>query len=163
MVDHYGGLTGTLGAVTFAAAEPVMTMATEAQDVAIAKQVRADDDISPAVRALARATDAGDRVRRLQEIGFTQKSLASMAGASERSVRNWRTTGTISVAFDERLRDVADIVLLLDGSLTPRGIVQWFNARLRYLGGQRPADVIHGGDIELVREAARAFVEGSYL
>ena len=131
--------------------------------MAIAKQTRAGDDISPVVRALARATDASDRVRRLQEIGFTQKSLAWMAGASERSVRNWRTTGAISVVFDERLREVADIVLLLDGSLTPRGIAQWFNARLRYLGGRRPADVIHGGDIELVREAARAFVEGSYL
>lgn len=83
-------------------------------------------------------------------------------------MRNWRTTGTISVAFDERLRDVADIadivlVLVLDGSLTPRGIVQWFNARLRYLSGQRPADLIHVGDIEPVRVAARAFVEGIYL
>lgn len=126
----------------------------------IANQSRVGKDISPAVRALARAVDAGDRVHRLEDIGFTQKSLAWMAGASERSVRNWRTTGTISVAFDERLRDVADIVLVLDGSLTPRGIVQWFNARLRYLSGQRPADLIHGGDIEHVREAAEAFAEG---
>ena len=81
-------------------------------------------------------------------------------------MRNWRTTGTISVAFDERLRDVADIadiVLVLDGSLTPRGVVQWFNARLRYLSGQRPAYLIHVGDIEPVRVAARAFVEGIYL
>jgi hypothetical protein len=131
--------------------------------MAIANQSRVGKDISPAVRALARAVDAGDRVRRLEDIGFTQKSLAWMAGASERSVRNWRTTGSISVAFDERLRDVAEIVLVLDGSLTPRGIVQWFNARLRYLSGQRPADVIHGGDIEHVREAAEAFAEGSYL
>jgi hypothetical protein len=139
-----------------------MKAAAEAQHVTIAKQTRADD-VSSVVHALARAVDAGDRVRRLEEIGFTQKSLAWMAGASERSVRNWRTTGMISVAFDERLRDVADIVLTLDGTLTPRGTVQWFNARLRYLGDQRPTDLLHVGDIERVREAAEAFVEGSYL
>ena len=155
-------LTGAMDEVAYAAARAATKAVAEAQQVTIAKQARADD-VSPVVHALARAADAGDRVRRLEDIGFTQRSLARMTGASERSVRNWRTTGTISVAFDERLRDIADIVLILDGTLTPRGIVQWFNARLRYLGNQRPADLLHGRDIEPVREAARAFVEGSYL
>lgn len=118
---------------------------------------------SPPVRALIRAADAADRVRRLTDIGFTQKALAQMVGASDRSVRNWRTTGSISPLYDDRLRDLADLVALLDGTLTPRGIVQWFGARLRYLGGERPADMLHAGRRDRVREAAEAFVAGSYL
>jgi hypothetical protein len=121
------------------------------------------EQFSAGVRAVLRATDAGDRVRRLEELGFTQKALAWMVHANERSVRNWRTTGRISPLYDARLRDLAALVAELDGSLSPRGIVPWFNASLRYLGDERPADLLHIGEIERVTEAARAFAAGSYL
>jgi hypothetical protein len=71
--------------------------------------------------------------------------------------------GRIWPLYDARLRDLAALVAELDGSLDPRGIVQWFNASLRYLGGLRPADLLHVGEIERVTEAAQAFAAGSYL
>jgi len=47
--------------------------------------------------------------------------------------------------------------------MTPRGITQWFSARNRRLGGQRPADLIARGGTEAVRQAAASFVEGAYV
>ncbi len=115
------------------------------------------------MRDLARAVEAGAVVRALEQIGFTQRTLAWVTGASERSVRNWRTTSAIRPGFDDRLRDIREIALLLDGSLAPRGVVQWFTARNRVLGGQRPADVLRNGDIEAARKAAISFVDGGYV
>ena len=112
---------------------------------------------------LARAVEAGAVVRALEKVGFTQKSLAWATGANERSVRNWRTTSAILPRYDERLREVREIALLLDETLTPRGITQWFNARSRLLGGQRPIDLIRAGDIDAVRRAASSFLEGGYV
>ncbi len=114
-------------------------------------------------RDLARAVEAGAVVRALEKLGFTQKTLAWATGANERSVRNWRTTSAIRSGFDERLREVRELVLILDETLTPRGITQWFTARNRLLGGQRPVDLLHTGDVEAVRRAAVSFVEGSYV
>ena len=117
----------------------------------------------PEMRELARAVEAGSVVRALERIGLTQKTLAWATGASERSVRNWRTTSAIRPEFDERLRDVREVVLLLEDTLTPRGIAQWFTARNRLLSGRRPVDALHAGDIEAVRQAAVSFAEGGYV
>ena len=89
-------------------------------------------------RDLARAVEAGAVVRALERVGFTQTTLAWATGANERSVRNWRTTSAIRPKFDERLREVQEIAHLLEDTLTPHGIAQWFTARNRLLGGRRP-------------------------
>lgn len=115
------------------------------------------------MRELARAVEAGAVVRALESLGFTQKTLAWAIGANERSVRNWRTTSAIRPAFDERLRDVREIALLLEGTLSPRGIAQWFTARNRQLSTRRPVDALHDGDVDAVRHAAVSFVEGGYV
>lgn len=119
--------------------------------------------LSPATRDLERAVEAGSVVRALERVGLTQRMLAWATGASERSVRNWRSTSAIRPRYDERLREIRDIVLLLDETLTPRGIAQWFGARNRLLSGRKPIDVLHDGDFETVRAAAASFVEGAYL
>lgn len=112
---------------------------------------------------LARAVEAGAVVRALEQVGFTQRTLAWVTGASERSVRNWRTTSAIRPGFDERLRDVREIALDLEDSLTPRGIVQWFSVRNRLLGGRRPVDALREGDVDSVHKAAHSYVEGGYV
>jgi len=118
---------------------------------------------SSELRELARAVEAGAVVRALERIGLTQKTLAWATGANERSVRNWRTTSAIRPEFDERLRDVREVALLLEDTLTPRGIAQWFTARNRLLSGRRPVDALHDGDTEAVRQAAVSFAEGGYV
>lgn len=115
------------------------------------------------MRDLARAVEVGAVVRALEAMGFTQKTLAWATGANERSVRNWRTTSAIRPEFDERLRDVREVALLLEDTLTPRGIAQWFTARNRILSGRRPVDALHQGDTEAVRQAAVSFAEGGYV
>lgn len=115
------------------------------------------------LRELARAVEAGAVVRALEKVGFTQKTLAWATGANERSVRNWRTTSAIRPEFDVRLRDVREIALLLEDTLTARGIAQWFTARSRLLGGRRPVDALRDGEVDVVRQAANSFVEGGYV
>jgi hypothetical protein len=118
---------------------------------------------SSELRELARAVEAGAVVRALEKIGLTQKTLAWATGANERSVRNWRTTSAIRPEFDERLRDVREVALLLEDTLTPRGIAQWFTARNRLLSGRRPVDALRECDTEAVRQAAVSFAEGGYV
>lgn len=115
------------------------------------------------MRDLGRAVEAAAVVRALEGLGFTQKTLAWVTRANERSVRNWRTTSAIRSTFDERLRDVREIALSLEGSLTPRGVVQWFSARNRILDGRRPVDALREGDVEAVQRAAASYVEGGYV
>jgi hypothetical protein len=118
---------------------------------------------SSEMRDLGRAVEAGAVVLALERLGFTQRTLAWVTGASERSVRNWRMTSAIRPRFAERIWDVREIALLLDGSLSPRGVVQWFTARNRVLDGQRPVDVLRSGGIDPVRKAAGSFVDGGYV
>ncbi|MBA3878064.1 MAG: DUF2384 domain-containing protein [Anaerolinea sp.] len=112
---------------------------------------------------LRRAVAANDIVRALEAVGFTQKQIAAATGATDRSVRNWSATGAIRAAYDERIRELSEISMLLSETMTARGITQWFSARNRLLGGQRPIDLIARDDAEAVRRAAASFVEGAYV
>ena len=114
-------------------------------------------------RDLRRAVAANDIVRALAGVGFTQKQIANAAGATDRSVRNWAATGAIRPIFDDRLRELSEISLLLSDSLTPRGVTQWLNGRNRLLENQKPIDLIAKGDADLVRRAVEAFLEGVYV
>jgi hypothetical protein len=116
-----------------------------------------------AVKSLDRAVEAGEVVLRLRDYGLTQASIAKATGATVRSVRNWQETSAIRPQNDERLRELREIVLLLRGTLTPRGVGQWLNARNRLLGGRRPLDVLSERQAKLVRDAANAYVEGAYV
>jgi hypothetical protein len=53
--------------------------------------------------------------------------------------------------------------LVLQDSLTPRGVAQWHRARNRMLGGRRPIELTHEGDLARVKDAAQAFVDGVYV
>jgi hypothetical protein len=58
---------------------------------------------------------------------------------------------------------IIEAVRLLADSLTPWAVAQWFEKENRYLDGRRPADLLTAGQHDRVLEAARAFVEGTYL
>jgi hypothetical protein len=113
--------------------------------------------------ALDRAVEVRDVVNALAGIRLTQADLARATGASERSVRNWKRTSAIRPEYEERLQDVRDIALILQDSLTPRGVGQWFRARNRMVGGRRPVELIREGELAKVKEAAQAFVDGAYV
>ena len=58
---------------------------------------------------------------------------------------------------------VIETVNLLLDSLSPGGVADWFAAKNRYLGGERPIDLLSANQHDRVLEAARAFIEGTYL
>ncbi len=113
--------------------------------------------------ALGRAIEVKDVVEALSEFKVSQADLATATGASERSVRNWKKTSAIRPEYEERLRDVQEVALILQDSLTPRGVGQWLRARNRMLGGRRPLEMIAKGKVKEVIRAAQAFVDGAYV
>jgi len=119
--------------------------------------------LSNPFRDLRRAVAANDIVRALTRIGFTQKQIAKATGATDRSVRNWAATGAIRPTYDERIRELSEISLLLSDTLSPRGVTQWLSARNVLLDDQRPIDLISKGQGARVRAAADAYLEGSYV
>jgi IS5 family transposase len=60
-----------------------------------------------------------------------------------------------------RLAELREIAMLLSDSLTPRGVGQWLHAKNRLLGGHRAIDLLADGNVDEVRLAARAFIEGA--
>ncbi len=113
--------------------------------------------------ALGRAVEVKDVVEALSEFKLSQADLATATGASERSVRNWKKTSAIRPEYEERLRGVQEVGLILEESLTPRGVGQWLRARNRMLQGKRPLDMISKGKVDQVIKAAQAFVDGAYV
>jgi Protein of unknown function (DUF2384) len=112
---------------------------------------------------LQRAVEAADVVHALRELGLTQAAIGLATGASPRSVRNWQRTSAIRARTEDRLRDLREIALLLQETLTRRGVGQWLRARNRLLGGRRPLEALAAGETEAVRESAAAYVEGAYV
>lgn len=111
---------------------------------------------------LERAVEASEIVSALKAYGVTQADVAATVGVSDRAVRGWRES-TIRPERYDRLTELRDLVLLLAESLTPRGVNQWLHARNRLLEGRRPLDLIREGELASVREAAEAFIDGSYV
>jgi hypothetical protein len=112
---------------------------------------------------LERAVEAADVVHALRQFGLTQASIALATQASPRSVRNWQRTSAIRPQAEDRLRDLREIALLLQETLTRRGVGQWLRARNRLLRGRRPLEALAAGETRAVREAAAAYVEGAYV
>ena len=103
---------------------------------------------------------ANDIVDALEKIGYTQKEIAKAAGASDRSVRNWAATGAIRPQFNDRIRELFQMSLLLSDSLTWRGVTQWMSARNRLLDDQRPIDLIAHDETGTRPRRGRGFPRG---
>lgn len=114
-------------------------------------------------RAIGRAVEADEILRALQGYGLTQADIAAAVGVTDRAVRDWLQTKPLRHQNEKRLHDLRQVVLLLDDSLSRRGVGQWFRARNRSLDGRRPLDVLAEGDFEAVHRAATAFADGAYV
>ena len=93
---------------------------------------------------------------------MTQAEVGSVTGVSDRAVRGWAHSAVRPERYD-RLAELRDLVVLLSDSLTARGVGQWLHARNRLLAGARPLDALAEGRFTAVRQAAQAFVDGSYV
>jgi transcriptional regulator with XRE-family HTH domain len=109
------------------------------------------------------AIEVSHVVHGLRQFGLTQAEIGVATGAKVRAVRNWERTSATRRRTEDRLHDLREVVLTLQRTLTPRGVGQWLRARNRVLQGRRPLEALAAGDVEAVREAAEAFVEGSYV
>lgn len=109
--------------------------------------------------------DASESVRYLRrQAGLTEVDLADGTGASPRTVRRWAQEHTQPQArYQRHIDDLRTIVQLLEDSLTAKGMRQWLRSRNRYLGGQRPIDLLRENQFDRVQEAAEAFREGYYV
>lgn len=112
---------------------------------------------------LERAIEANEIIVALRTYGFTQADIASAIGVTDRAVRDWAHEKPLRRGNEDRLQAIRQIVLLLDDSLSKRGVGQWFRAHNRLLGGRRPLDVLGEGDYEPVRQAAASFADGAYV
>jgi transcriptional regulator with XRE-family HTH domain len=115
------------------------------------------------VSALDRAVEVRDVVETLRALGLTQESIAQASGVSVKSVQNWVRTSAIRPTHEDRLRVLREIAIILQDTLTARGVGQWFRAPNRLLKGRRPIEDLAAGHVEAVRNAARAYIEGSYV
>jgi transcriptional regulator with XRE-family HTH domain len=111
---------------------------------------------------LDRAVEAPEIVHALRSYGVTQAEVGSVTGVSDRAVRGWARSAIRPERYD-RLAELRDLVVLLSDSLTERGVGQWLHARNRLLAGARPLEALIEGRSTEVRQAAQAFVDGSYV
>lgn len=111
---------------------------------------------------LDRAVEAPEIVQALRSYGVTQAEVGSVTGVSDRAVRGWARSAIRPERYD-KLAELRDLVVLLSDSLTARGVGQWLHARNRLLGGARPIEALIEGRDQDVRQAAQAFVDGSYV
>lgn len=111
---------------------------------------------------LERAVEATEIVHALRAYGVTQSEVGAVTGVSDRAVRGWARSAVRPQRYD-RLAELRDLVVLLSDSLTERGVGQWLHARNRLLDGARPIEALAEGRFEEVRDAAQAFVDGSYV
>jgi hypothetical protein len=109
------------------------------------------------------AVETKDIVDALLKQGLTQQTIAAATGASDRSVRNWLKHSGILGIYEERLRELQEVVQVLADVMTPKGVDQWLRAKHRLLGGERAADALAAGRAAAVLDAARAYAEGVYL
>jgi Protein of unknown function (DUF2384) len=111
---------------------------------------------------LNRAVEAPEIVSALRPYGVTQADIAAVTGVSDRAVRGWGESAIRPERYD-RLAELRDIALILEDSLSPRGVGQWLHARNRLLAGGRPLELLRDGRAAEVRTAAQAFIDGAYV
>lgn len=97
-----------------------------------------------------------------RELRFTQREIADLLGADERTVRRLLSDPGIrpQQRHARRLDDIRDLVSLLQDSLPGEQTGRWLRARNRMLRGERPIELIAADDYARVRDAAEAFVDG---
>jgi len=113
---------------------------------------------------LKRAVEASDLVVAFKDYGVSQADLATVAEVDPKTVYAWKAKSARPRATAyTRLDGLRDVVSVLSDSLTSRGVGQWLHAQNRSLDGKRPLDVLRDGNQQAVLDAARSFIDGSYV
>ena len=101
----------------------------------------------------------------VDEYKFTEKEVAEMISVSVYELKEFRTLGTLLTGETrERLIRIRDIIIVqLHQFLSHQGINEWFHAKLRYLKGRTPLELLQEDNSSLVYEAASAYADGAYL
>lgn len=119
----------------------------------------------PALQQLHDAVDPRQKVDALTNFGLSEQDLADAAGAHRRTVRRWKSAeaGNDPTHHARQIDDLRTVVARLasSGAMTDRAVVFWMRSRNRWLGDQRPLNVLSSGeeiDFERVKAAADLFV-----
>lgn len=90
-------------------------------------------------------------VRDVRDAALTASEIADIVGVDERQVYNWASgTSRPKRGNRDRLLDVYYIVSQLREVYTPEGVEIWLHGRNRGLEGQKPIDLLLGGDFQPV-------------
>lgn len=111
---------------------------------------------------LQQTLDPRRAVTLLAELGMTDSDIATAVGATDRTVRRWRSADGTSVRrYWRQIDDLRALVGLMrdEGTLPDANIVYWLRARNRHLADQRPLDRLREGGFEDVRAAALALLQ----
>jgi hypothetical protein len=84
--------------------------------------------------------------------------LARLLDVSERTIGSWRRGGRIR-SKKERAVLVAKLLMYLRASMTPTGLMMWFEAPIDHFGGRTPIEILDSGD-EAAQLELVAFARG---
>ncbi len=73
--------------------------------------------------------------------GLPARDLGRLLGVSEKTVGAWRTGGVVE-RNSARVVVVAQLLTYLRASMTPRGLMMWFEAERPQLGGKAPLELL---------------------
>lgn len=84
--------------------------------------------------------------------GIDQKALAALLGCDARTIRSWKSGDTASVRKNpERIVLVAQLVFDLRNSMSPRGILAWFERPRHQLSERTPKELLDADPKEAAR------------
>lgn len=86
-----------------------------------------------------------DETAALRTYDFTQADIVTAVEVTDRAVHDWLHEKPLRRGNEERLQAIRQIVLLLDDSLSGRGVGRWFRAHNRLFGARRHLDVLAEG------------------
>ncbi|WP_028278543.1 hypothetical protein [Arthrobacter sp. H5] len=115
-------------------------------------------------KRLNRAIEASDFVVAFKDYGVSQIDIATVARVDPKTVYAWKAKSTRPRSSTySRLDGLREVVRILEDSLTTRGVGQWLHANNRLIEGQRPLDALREGKQDQVLQAAKSFIDGSYV
>ncbi|MHA7295191.1 hypothetical protein [Arthrobacter sp. HLT1-21] len=113
---------------------------------------------------LAHAVEASEFVKAFGGYGVSPSDIARVVQIDVDTVCAWKADGAKprQSAYTQ-LVGLREIILVLSDSLTPRGVGQWLHSKNRLLDGKPPLDALCEGQQQKALEAARVFVDGSFI
>jgi hypothetical protein len=85
--------------------------------------------------------------------------LARLLGVSTKTVNTWKAGGPVTRKA-ERVVVLAQLLTYLRASMTPRGLVMWFDAPRHQLGGRTPLEVLDENEA-VARETLGSLARGA--